>query len=301
MSMLDNYPSSGDSRLEIMTSTNLSQERLHALLDIVPGLDYCDLDPISGIAYVKYQNAQCAAFAKERLSGFEYPIGHRLGIRYPHRSVIGGYSDGYNDEFKDTKHMDKLSSAMLLDGGRMNLDALGTREHIDRNSMTSRRDGGMMDTVQNLVHSLQQASSILQSSGGLPPVIDDIGRVRYTQVPLPDKKPIQQVDSPVAERLFIVSQPESFDNSILKDCFCRFGGLIDAYFMPRKNFGYAKFATFEGAQACMDLMHGQSLCGNRLKVIKADPPKNGYDDVFEGRNAKKAKIETMQNSSTQIF
>lgn len=259
-SLLMDYPSSGDVRLEIMTSGNLSQERLYALLDLIPGLDHCDLDPISGIAYVRYKTSQCASFAKERLSGFEYPIGHRLGVRFPPKSSMSAFGN------------DTTSSSM------------------DRDIPRSRRDaGGMMDTVQNLVHSLQQATSILQSSG--MNVNDaNLGRVRYTNVPLPDKQPLEHVDAPVAERLFIVSQPEGFDNSILQDCLSRFGGLIDAYFMPRKNYGYAKFSSYESAQACMDLLHGQTVAGNRLKVIKADPPKSGYEDSFEERDAKKAKF-----------
>ena len=49
-------------------------------------------------------------------------------------------------------------------------------------------------------------------------------------VPLPDKQPILPRDTPVAQRLFIVSH-EPFDEHILEDVFCRFGNLIGAYFM----------------------------------------------------------------------
>ena len=57
-------------------------------------------------------------------------------------------------------------------------------------------------------------------------------RVRYCNVALPEQKALASRDSPMEQRLFIVSQPERFDESILKDSFCRFGNLIDAYFMP---------------------------------------------------------------------
>ena len=56
--------------------------------------------------------------------------------------------------------------------------------------------------------------------------------VRYCNVPLPEKAAIAPRDSQVAERLFIVSKPDPFPENVLNDCFCRFGSLIDAYFMP---------------------------------------------------------------------
>ena len=57
-------------------------------------------------------------------------------------------------------------------------------------------------------------------------------RVRYCNIPLPETKPLASRESVCVERLFIVSQPDSFDEDILQDCFCRFGNLIDVYFMP---------------------------------------------------------------------
>lgn len=46
------------------------------------------------------------------------------------------------------------------------------------------------------------------------------------------------------ERLFVVSQPNSFPDEIMQDAFCRFGGLIDAHFMNgkvlMKNFLFKK-------------------------------------------------------------
>lgn len=31
---------------------------------------------------IKYTSAQCAAYAKDRLDGFEYPPGYRMAVRY---------------------------------------------------------------------------------------------------------------------------------------------------------------------------------------------------------------------------
>jgi len=35
-----------------------------------------------GIAYVQYDSAQAAAYAKEKLDGFEYPPGYRVAVRF---------------------------------------------------------------------------------------------------------------------------------------------------------------------------------------------------------------------------
>jgi hypothetical protein len=56
--------------------------------------------------------------------------------------------------------------------------------------------------------------------------------VRWCGVSLPYRRPLEQKDTPCEERLFIVSQPEAFPDHVLVDLLCRFGGLIDAYFMP---------------------------------------------------------------------
>jgi len=42
-------------------------------------------------------------------------------------------------------------------------------------------------------------------------------------------------DSTIARRVFIVSHPERFTDEVLRDAFCRFGNLIDAYFVPGKS------------------------------------------------------------------
>ena len=57
-------------------------------------------------------------------------------------------------------------------------------------------------------------------------------RVRYCDTPMPEKKPILSRNTATGERLFVVSQPENFPEMILQDLFCRFGTMIDAYFMP---------------------------------------------------------------------
>jgi len=61
------------------------------------------------------------------------------------------------------------------------------------------------------------------------------GTARYCSVALPDKQPMAPRDSTIARRVFIVSHPERFTDEVLRDAFCRFGNLIDAYFVPGKS------------------------------------------------------------------
>jgi len=45
----------------------------------------------AGIAYVQYDSAQAAAYAKEKLDGFEYPPGYRVAVRF-YRGGQSGHS-----------------------------------------------------------------------------------------------------------------------------------------------------------------------------------------------------------------
>ena len=51
-----------------------------------------------------------------------------------------------------------------------------------------------------------------------------------------------------------------------------------------KNYGYAKFATKESARECMETLHGQTVCNQRIKIIKADPPK--YHEDRDGESSR---------------
>lgn len=56
--------------------------------------------------------------------------------------------------------------------------------------------------------------------------------------------------------------------------------LIDCllWIAPGKKFGYVKFASRQSAQQAMDVLHGQTICGNRLKVLPAEPMRRKTDD-----------------------
>ncbi|CAN8218928.1 unnamed protein product [Coccothraustes coccothraustes] len=71
-------------RLSVVSRLPFIQEQLFALFDLVPGLEYCDVqrDPHtnSGYAVIQYNTAASAIYAKYKLHGFEYPPGNRLTV-----------------------------------------------------------------------------------------------------------------------------------------------------------------------------------------------------------------------------
>jgi len=79
------------------------------------------------------------------------------------------------------------------------------------------------------------------------------------------------MDSPVLDRLFVVCQTSPPPLYALKDVFGRFGNLIDIFMLNGKNFGYAKYANKNSADEARTTLHGQEICGMRLKVFPAEP------------------------------
>ncbi|XP_068588115.1 RNA-binding protein 45 [Cebidichthys violaceus] len=91
-----NYPAmdyrsstSGDFTRCLMMSTRaaLSQEQVFALFDIIPCMEYCELQRDAygmskGHALIRYANLGSSVYAKEKLNGFEYPPGNRLSVNF---------------------------------------------------------------------------------------------------------------------------------------------------------------------------------------------------------------------------
>uniref|UniRef100_A0A1A8M7C1 RNA binding motif protein 45 n=2 Tax=Nothobranchius TaxID=28779 RepID=A0A1A8M7C1_9TELE len=90
---LGNYTAM-DFRSSEMTSTlmmssraALSQEQVFSLFDIIPGMEFCELQRdqfgiLKGLALIHYNNLGSAVYAKEKLNGFEYPPGNRLQVYF---------------------------------------------------------------------------------------------------------------------------------------------------------------------------------------------------------------------------
>lgn len=74
-------------KLQVIAHPALNQDQLWKLFDLIPGLDYCHLKTDAryrmprGQATVVYTNSSAAAYAREKLHGFEYPLGHRMIVK----------------------------------------------------------------------------------------------------------------------------------------------------------------------------------------------------------------------------
>ncbi|XP_062543273.1 RNA-binding protein 45 [Armigeres subalbatus] len=80
-----------DTTLTVLCSPSLNQDQLWRLFDIIPGLDYCqinnDFNNRNVTATVVYNNAQSALYARDKIHGLEYPPGERLIIRLGHETA----------------------------------------------------------------------------------------------------------------------------------------------------------------------------------------------------------------------
>ncbi|XP_058457344.1 RNA-binding protein 45 [Malaya genurostris] len=90
-----------DTSLTVLCSPSLNQDQLWRLFDIIPGLDYCqinnDFNSRNVTATVVYNNSQSAMYARDKIHGLEYPPGERLIIRLGHEAVgVLANNDPYN-------------------------------------------------------------------------------------------------------------------------------------------------------------------------------------------------------------
>ncbi|KAK3103354.1 hypothetical protein FSP39_018679 [Pinctada imbricata] len=256
MDMLQSYNApTGCTRLQITAPIGLTQNYLARLFSLIPGLEYCDLNETTGIAYARFTTPQCAAYARDKLNGFEYPIGSRLMV---------AFADGSRQEGPS----------------RMESNYGGYPGN--------RRDFGGNDT-------LSMAAMVLEKAGFNPETIlntkYNFERVPYCSIPLPQVQPMLPEDAQTSQRLFIVCQPSGIPEKILRDAFCRFGGLIDVYLLPAKNYGYAKYASKDSAMKSIQTLHGQVIAGNRLKVLEAEPQKR--DEYRDDSPDKRPRLRTL--------
>ncbi|KAF0305374.1 RNA-binding protein 45 [Amphibalanus amphitrite] len=309
-------PAEACTRLAVVASPTLNQDQLWKLFDLVPGLDFIDLrrDRKSGqgIASVQFSNIQSAAYAKEKLHGFEYPPGHRLIVKFDpsHDMMMGPHS-----LMPPPPNMMPRMPMMPppAPGGVGN----GAAAAMSPGGAGPRPSGSLQTDLAHLAETIAQATSLIQAAGinphaasgggggggadggGGPPagpgpavpggvVMPEHYDPTYCSARLPAPQPLAALDSTVAERLFIVCHPAPPPPYTLKDVFGRFGNLIDIYILSGKTCGYAKYACKESAEKAIQTLHGQELCGARLKVMPAEP----QDKVDTGR--KRIKIDDQQ-------
>ncbi|XP_078478920.1 RNA-binding protein 45 [Lampetra planeri] len=226
---------SGDFTRCLMMSTRaaLTQEQIFALFDIIPGMEYCELQRDAygmskGHALIRYNNLGSAFYAKEKLNGFEYPPGNRLAVNF--------IDDG-----------EDRSSPV----GRMAMQFVATQ---------------MMSAVWN-----GPSTSQGMKPPGFAPAAQ-MSRVQ-TDVSLPPLKKLAPPDSKAKERLFVVFSPSPLPMDVLEDVFCRYGSLIEVHLVPGRKVGYMKYAEKSCADEAMAALHGRVVNGVKMKVMLADPPR----------------------------
>ncbi|KAG7511570.1 hypothetical protein JOB18_003436 [Solea senegalensis] len=219
--------------LMMSTRAAMTQEQIFALFDIIPGMEYCELQRDSygmskGHALIRYGNLGSAVYAKDKLNGFEYPPGNRL--------VVTFVDDG-----------EDRSSPV----GRMAMQFVATQ---------------MMSSAWNGPSN----SQVMKPPPFAAPA--PMSRVQ-TDVSLPPHKKLAAPDSKSKERLFIVFSPTTLPPDILEDVFCRFGSLIEVHLVPGRKVGYIKYADKQCADDAMAALHGRVVNGVKMKVMLADPPR----------------------------
>ncbi|XP_015600208.1 RNA-binding protein 45 isoform X2 [Cephus cinctus] len=234
-----NYPNTeGYTRLQVIAHPALNQDQLWRLFDIVPGLDYCHLK--TDVRYRMPRGQATVVYSNSSAAAYARDKFH--GFEYPpgHRMIVK--PDLTVPPQKSTK------------AGSSNL-GIGPRTDL-----------------AHLAETIAQATSLIQAAGLTTPSLEHSMTIK-----LPNVQPMASIDADVAKRCFIVCGPPVPPIYAMKDAFCRFGNLIDVYMLPGKNCGYAKYATVESANKAIEVLHGQEICGSRLKVLEAEE-RNAGDD-----------------------
>ncbi|KAL4635495.1 RNA-binding protein 45 [Arapaima gigas] len=214
--------------LMVSSRANITQEQVYALFDLIPGMDYCEMqrDPYGfnkGQAMVRYNNLGSAVYAKEKLNGFEYPPGNRLVVSY--------VDDGEDRSSPVGKMAMQLVAAQMM----------------------------------SMVWNSPVGPQLMKTSAGYSAQsVPQMPRIQ-TDVVLPPLRKLAPADSRVKERLFVVFNPAPLPVDVLEDVFCRFGSLVEVYLVPGRNVGYMKYAERKNANDAMAALHGKVINGVKLK------------------------------------
>ncbi|KAM4024095.1 RNA-binding protein 45 [Anomaloglossus baeobatrachus] len=224
-------------RLSVVSRVPLVQDQLYGLFDLIPGLEYCDVqrDMFSSFAFavVQYQNISSAIYAKYKLHGFEYPPGNRLGVTY------------LNDGGDGTELLKKMASNMVA------------------------------AQVNSMVWGPQVPQQYPPAGSAYDrPYASPVASPLQTDATLPACKKKAHLDAQCKERLFVVFNPHPLSLDMMDDVFCRFGNLIEVYIVPGKNVGYVRYSEVYSANDAIAALHGKLVNGVKLKVMQAESPKD---------------------------
>ena len=216
-------------RLTVIAHGSLNQDQLWRLCDFFPGLDYCNTrhDPKTRQCYatVVYNSLQSAAYAKEKLHGFEYPPGQRLIVKFE----ASGGSDSAHMGVPHHAHAHSrtgllgpagppnVSSPAQSSSSRYSIPVQGNLNHNGAicaagggNALlpVSRSGASITPDLATLAETIAQATSIIQAAGLSAAATHHISHAApgesydpsYCSVKLPAPQPLAPIDSPVMER-----------------------------------------------------------------------------------------------------
>ncbi|XP_074658938.1 RNA-binding protein 45-like isoform X2 [Tubulanus polymorphus] len=281
MDMIQNFGlGAGSCHLEgLVSALDVTRQQLQSLFDLCPGLDYFEYNSRRGIVYASYVSPQCAAYALQKLNGFEYPPNYQISVRYAESSNSGGMGAGNNmDQSQILQMLTQLTNTMQTQGGGgMGGGGLG-------GGGGGNNVAGMLQNMTSMLNRSSGGGGIggvgggYMNSGGMGGTGGNYSNSSsnaelYCDFLLPPQQPRAPRDSPVQESLFVVMSPRAVNDKILIDAFQRFGNLIEIYMVPGKNYGYARYSEKDSAMKAMDCLHQRTIDGQYVKVIIADPPR----------------------------
>uniref|UniRef100_UPI00358FBAC7 RNA-binding protein 45-like isoform X2 n=1 Tax=Myxine glutinosa TaxID=7769 RepID=UPI00358FBAC7 len=239
--------------LSVAMNASITREQLTSIFRLIPGLDFCDAqkDIFNGcrLGYIRYNNPASAIYAKEKLHKFEYPPGSPLNVNFVEDVDLA--SSGEN------------ALGMMA----LQLVTAQVMSVVSSSFNNSSPSQGQMPPRMML-------NSPAAAPPQPPPFYDAPYENSFTSASLPPRQPLVPPDSPMKKRLFIVCSNIPPPIDALHDVFCRFGNLIEIYMLANKCYGFAKYADESSAKAAIQVMNGEEVCGVKLKVLPADPPKD---------------------------
>ncbi|CAH0722136.1 unnamed protein product, partial [Brenthis ino] len=222
----------------VKCTPQVPQKCIEQLFNIIPGLVQFQysLDTYSGIskALITYKEKRYAEYAIVKLNNFEFPSGEIISVR-PDKNPLS----------MAATHLSSIA-----------------------NNFKIAVDSGTPDLKQ-LADAIAKASSLIKAASNQVD-IEEPQDFKYCSVSLPSPKPMVDINSRVAQRLFIICKPHPPPITTLQDVFCRFGDLINVSTIPNKTFGFVKYASSSSAQEAMKHLNGATVTGIKLKVLEAD-------------------------------
>ncbi|XP_041974253.1 RNA-binding protein 45-like [Aricia agestis] len=256
------------SAVVVKCSPQLPQKYIESLFNVIPGMLRCQysVDAYNGIstAIITYAESKYAAFAVERLNHFQFPSGEIITVK-PDNNTLVEAAEVLTSMVNNFKHA------------------------IDR---------GTPD-LAHLADAIAQASTLIKAATNISTSSKQENTDFQCSVNLPPKKELANINSKVAQRLFIICKPQPPPIYILRDLFSRFGDMIDVSTFPNKTFGFVKYASISAAQDAIKTLNGATVCGIRLKVLEADEKPVREEDVKMGdkteddtMNTKRKRLDT---------